>query len=260
MRALWLHRQLIWDTAVDDLHHRYAGSALGVVWNVLTPLALLGLYTVIFTQVLPAGVSRGTGTGLFVVYLASGFLPWGAFAECVTRATQALVANATYLKKLPIPEQVFVAQAAVTGTLGMLIALVLIVVTAPFLGQSPQWTWLLLPVVAVVWQTLGFGLGLTLSTLNVFFRDISQMLGIVFQLWMWSLPVVYFEDFLPATYRNLLLLNPAYPFIRALRDLLIEARLPDVWIWGDMLAWAALASAVGFALLTRLRSEIRDVL
>jgi ABC-type polysaccharide/polyol phosphate export permease len=259
--ALWNYRAFIWEGALHDLRHRYAGSSLGVFWNVLTPLAMLALYTLVFTVVIPAGSLRAdVAAGSFVLYLACGFLPWGAFVDSVMRGTQSLVGNAVYLKKMPIPEQVFVAEAAVSGVLAMAITLVLVLVLALFQGQPPQPVWLLLPLVVVLWQVFGFGLGLLLATLNVFFRDVGAALGVVFQIWMWSLPVVYLEGFLPEAYRALLTLNPAYPFLRALRAAAIESRSPDPWLWLAMLVWAALATVAGFFVLTRLQPEIRDVL
>jgi lipopolysaccharide transport system permease protein len=259
--ALWVHRGYIWETALSDLRHRYAGSGLGVFWNVLTPLAMLALYTFIFTRVLTPGTTGDPFAGdLFVLYLGSGFLPWGAFADCVARGTNALVGNAIFLKKMPIPEQVFVAQAAVSAALAMLIVEALLVLLALFRGQPPHWSWLLLPVVGVLWQVFGFGLGLFLGTLNVFFRDIAQVLTVLFQIWMWSLPVIYLEEVLPAAYRDLLPLNPAYPFLRSLRDVYLGTQLPELWLWLAMLAWAAAACAVGLSVVAQLRSEIRDVL
>jgi ABC-type polysaccharide/polyol phosphate export permease len=232
-----------------------------VFWNVLTPLAMLALYTFIFTRVLTPGAALNSMTGgLFILYLASGFLPWGAFADCVARASGALVANAVYLKRMPIPEQVFVAQSAVSGLLGMFIVQVLLVGLALFLGQPPHWTWLLMPIAAALWQTFGFGLGLLLGILNLFFRDIAQVLGVVFQIWMWSLPVVYFEDALPAAYRYVVSFNPAYPFLRALREAYLQPDPPQLSLWLAMLAWAVVASLAGLALVRRLRTDIRDVL
>src|SRR2546423_1283981 len=132
MHSLWQYRQFIWETAFGDLRHRYAGSALGVFWNVLTPLAMLALYTFIFMNALaPRTASGGIGAGIFVLYLASGFLPWGAFADGLARSANALVTNAAYLKKMPLPEQVFVAQATVSATLGMFIVLALLLCLAP---------------------------------------------------------------------------------------------------------------------------------
>jgi ABC-type polysaccharide/polyol phosphate export permease len=119
---------------------------------------------------------------------------------------------------------------------------------------------LLLPVVAMLWQTLGFGLGLTLATVNVFFRDVAHMIGVIFQIWMWSLPIVYVEDVLPAAYRSLLIFNPAYAFVRAVRDLYLSAQLPTPELWIGMLTWSLVAIALGFVTLRLHRAEIRDVL
>ena len=261
MIALWQHRRYIWDSALNDLRHRYAGSGLGVFWNVLTPLAMLGIYTFIFTRVLTPSLARDSiAGGLFILYLGSGFLPWGAFTDCVGRGTNALVDNAQYLKKMPIPEQVFVAQTSVAAMLGMLIVELLLVGLALFLGQPPRWTWLLMPLVAILWQSFGFGLGLLLGTLNVFFRDIAQVLGVLFQIWMWSLPVVYLEDVLPVAYRYLLSFNPAYPFLLAMRDSYLQLQPAPVWVWAAMLGWATLACLAGLLVLRQLRTEIRDVL
>ena len=260
--GLWSHRRFIWEAAVSDLRYRYAGSGLGVFWNVLTPLALLALYTVIFRSVFIPRTASGAnlGTGLFVLYLASGFLPWGGFVECVSSGTQAFVANAAYLKKMPIPEQVFVARSAVSSLLSMLLIMLLLGLFALVLGQPPRLAWVLLPLVAVLWQVLGFGLALALGTLNVFFRDVGQAIGVVFQIWMWSMPIIYTEDLLPAAYRQLLVFNPAYPFVVALRQLYLYNTFPQLETWLTMVVWAALASGVGFVILRSLRTEIRDAL
>lgn len=261
MRSLWRYRRFIWTAALNDLRHRYAGSGLGVFWNVATPLAMMTIYTFVFSTALaPRFGAAGVTPGSFPLYLSAGFLPWVAFVDCVTRGTQSLVANSVYLKKLPIPEQVFVAQTAVSAVLGMLISVGLLIGLALVFGQSPQWTWLLLPVVVVLWQGFGFGLALALSTLNVFFRDVGQVLSVLLQIWMWSVPIVYLEDMLPQGYRAGLSFNPAYPFVRALRDAYLYAELPPPWMWGAMLGWGLVTVSVGWMLLGRFRTEIRDAL
>jgi ABC-type polysaccharide/polyol phosphate export permease len=261
MASLWTYRQFIWEAALADLRHRYAGSGLGVFWNVVTPLAMLAIYTLLFSTLLGSRQGMSATSTLFLpLYIGSGFLPWAAFADCLVRATNAFVANSAYLKKTPIPEQVFVAQAAVSATVSMLIAVLLLVMLAFLLGEPVRWTWLLLPLVVLLWQCFGFGLGLGLSTLNLFFRDIGQVLGVLLQVWMWSLPVVYLEDLLPAAYRTLLPFNPGYAFVTTLRELYLSMELPQAHLWAAMLAWASAAIAFGYGLLHRLRSDVRDVL
>lgn len=259
MLGLWRYRRWIWQAALSDFTYRYAGSSLGVLWNVLTPLAMLTVYVAVFTAFTGARFTEGTA-GSYPLYLSAGFLPWAAFSDCLVRGTNAFVTSAPYLKKMPIPEQVFVAQTAVSATLGMLIAVGLLVGLALLLHQPPRWTWLLLPVVAALWQAFGFGLGLILSTLNVFFRDVGQVLVVALQVWMWSVPVVYPEEILPFAYRQALPLNPVYPFLRILREVYLSGQLPAAQEWLMVIGWGALSIVAGYALLRRLRSEVRDAL
>ena len=134
--------------------------------------------------------------------------PWLGFAECVSRGTQSFLENATYLKKLPIPEQIFVAQNAVGGTLSVGISMVILFFLNIVLKAPITWTWLAVPVVILLLQSFGFGLGLMLGSLNVFFRDIGQGLGILLQMWMWLTPIVYVKDILPALFQELLVFQP----------------------------------------------------
>jgi len=79
----------------------------------------------------------------------------------------------------------------------------------------------------------------------VFFRDVAQIVVVVFQIWMWSVPLVYVEELLPTLYRQTLAFNPAYPFIRAIRDLYLSNAIPELWIWTAMFAWVAILTGVG---------------
>src|SRR3954452_13647317 len=94
------YRRLIWQHAIADLRHRYAGTGLGVVWNLLHPLALIAIYSVVFSTVLQSRVAGPDNHPIpYPLYLCAGLLPWLAFAECVTRGTSAFAENAAYLKK-----------------------------------------------------------------------------------------------------------------------------------------------------------------
>jgi lipopolysaccharide transport system permease protein len=260
MSELWYHRRWIWEAAVSDLRHRYAGSALGMFWNIVMPITMLAVYVLIFTRLLgPRSAANGVSSSFFVLYLSCGFLPWITFTDGLVRSAQSFLTNAVYLKKLAIPEVVFVAQTTVSATLSMFIAVALLPILVLVMGQPASWSWLLLPVIVVIWQTFGFGLGLALSAINVFFRDVAQILTVLLQVWMWSIPIVYFEDFMPAAYRPIFQLNPAYPFVTALRDTMLAAD-PPRWLWAAMAGWTLLALLVGGAILRGLRAELRDLL
>src|SRR5688500_10574394 len=182
LTGLFQYRGFIWQHALAELRHRYAGTGLGVVWNVLHPLALIAVFSVVFTSVFR--VQDVEGRAPYILYLCAGLLPWLAFSECVTRGCHAFTDNATYLKKLPIPEQVFVAQSAASATMGLAISFSLLMAVSLALGQRPTWHWVLVPVPLVALQLLGFATGLLCGTLNVFFRDVGQLVSVALQIAM----------------------------------------------------------------------------
>lgn len=255
---LWRYRGFIARNALSDVRNRYAGSAMGVAWNVLNPLAQILIYSLVFSHLMAARVPGG-GAG-FALYLCAGLLPWAAFADCVLRGANAFIDNAPYLKKLPIPEQVFVAQSAAAATLFLGISMTLLGLVTVIMGGRLSPAWLGVPVVLILLQSFGFGLGLIFSTLNVFLRDIGQALVIVLQLWMWLTPIVYVEEILPPGLQAAARYNPAYPFIDALHRMIVGGAWPAAWQWPVMLAWAAAAPLAGYLVMRRLRPEIRDAL
>lgn len=266
VRSLYQYRGFIWRNAVNDLRHRYAGTGFGMVWNVLHPLALIAVYSVVFSSIMPvdhletghAAVRGLSGPVLYVLYLCSGFLPWLAFSECLIRGCNAFVENATYLKKLPVPEQAFIAQTATSATLGLGISFALLLAISLLLGHAPTWHWLLLPVPLVAMQVAGFGLGLVLGTLNVFFRDIGQFLTVALQIVMWTAPVVYALPQLPRWAQSLARFHPLVPPLEAVRDLFLYGTMPGAATWVGLVTWPMLLLLLGYGVFHPLRAEIRD--
>ena len=257
---LWRYRSFILRNAASDMRYRYAGSAAGVLWHVINPLAQIIIYTVLFSQIMAVRLPGSATVGAFALYLCAGLLPWAAFSDCVLRGANAFIENAAYLKKLPIPEQVFVAQNAATATLSLAVSMALLLMVSVIMGGVVSMAWLAVPAVLVLFQGFGFGLGLVFSTLNVFLRDIGQALVIALQLWMWMTPIVYVEQILPASLRALAPYNPAYAFIDALHRTVVMGQWPLGWEWPVMILWAALTPVLGYLVLRRLRPEIRDAI
>jgi lipopolysaccharide transport system permease protein len=262
--SLYQYRKFIVRSAWNELRDRYAGSGMGMFWNVLMPLAQIAIYTFIFSALMnmrvAASGTTSTSQYTFVLYLCAGMLPWLAFSDCIARGTHSLVRNANYLRKMALPEAIFIAQSALVGLLTSAISLGLFFAIGGPLGLMIGWSYLLLPVVLVLFQGLGFGISLILGTLNVLFRDIGQAIGLLLQMWMWLTPIVYSETILPPVGRTLVLWNPAYGFITAFRDIFLHNQAPSLATWGMMLGWTLVSIALGSLVLSRLRLEVRDVL
>ena len=261
--GLFAHRRYVWQGALAELRHRYAGTGLGVAWNVLHPLALIAVYSVVFTKLMRGRIPGHEGEPFaYVLYLCSGLLPWLALADCVVRGCNALAENATYLRKLPIPEQVFVAKSAVASALGLAISFALLLAVAPAMGLRPGAAWLLLPVPLVAMLALGYGVALLCATLNVFFRDVGQVLAVALQVVLWTAPVVYAADasVLPRWFVALLPWHPLHPPLVAVRELFLNHALPAGWVWVGMVAWPGVVLLLAQVVFAKLRAEIRDVL
>ncbi len=258
--SLFKYRRFIWSHALSDLRHRYAGTGMGMAWNVIHPLGVITIYSLVFTSIMKPRAALPDRTLAFTVYLCSGFFPWLAFTDCVTRGCNAFLANANYLKKLPIPEQVFVAQNVVSSSLSLAINFALLLVIAVAARFTPNWRWLLLPVPLVLFQFLGFGIGLLLGTINVFLRDVGEWTAIILQMLMWTLPIVYVPAILEPWMQALLPWHPMMPAISAIHDLFVFSRLPTAATWAAMVAWPAAAILAAAFVLHKLRPEIRDVI
>lgn len=251
------YHRYIRQNALRDIRHRYAGTGLGWFWHVVSPMLQIAIYYYVFSVKLKIDFELpGVKHGAFALYLCAGMLPWVSFAEAVIRGTGAFQENASYLKKLPIPGPVFVATTAATAALQLSITLSLLFILALVMGLPARVTWLLIPLICVLWQTLGFGLGLFFGTLNVFFRDIVQMLIVFMQIWMWSVPVVYKETDFPGW----ALLNPPLAFVHALHGAFLYGELPTAAVWIAMVLWPVVAATGGMLVYRVLKGELRDVL
>jgi ABC-type polysaccharide/polyol phosphate export permease len=98
--SLYKYRTFILRNALADVRHRYAGTGMGVVWNVLHPLGLILIYSLVFTGIMSGHMDASGNRFAYTMYLCAGFFPWIAFSECLTRGCGAFSANASYLKKL----------------------------------------------------------------------------------------------------------------------------------------------------------------
>ncbi|BBI36180.1 ABC transporter permease [Cohnella abietis] len=258
--GIWKYRSYIWNNSVSDLKNRYAGSSLGAYWNILQPLIQILLFTFVFSQVMAAKIPGMDSSVAFAIYLSAGFIPWLAFSEMINRGSNSFVENATYLKKLAIPEHVFLLQVAITTSLNLFISMGLLFVLTIVLGFHIGIYWLVLPIVLLLFIAFGLGLALMFASINVFFRDVSQLLLSIVQIWMWMTPIVYVEDFLPSGFAQVIKYNPAYYFVNAFHQIIVYSSLPNGNDWIVMISVSVLSLLMGYIVYTKLRAEIRDVI
>lgn len=241
IRSLWDYRGFIAASVRRDMRLRYAGSALGAVWQVLSPLAMITIYTLVFAELMRsrlAGVDDQYGYAIFV---CCGLLAWTMFSEVLLRAQTMFLENANLLKKARFPRTCI--PAVVIGSALANFAVVYGVFLA-LLALSGRWPGAVVICAApllLLLALLALAIGILLGIGYVFFRDVGHVLAIVLQLWFWLTPIVYPATILPQRYAHLLELNPLSPIVRGLQDIFLHREAP---LWSAQLFPAALTAAL----------------
>lgn len=254
-RNLYHYRRYICLNAWNELHLRYAGTGMGIFWNLIHPLCEIIIYTIVFSLLL----SRGTQGHSYALYLTSGLLPWRTFADAIVQGSNAFTQNATYLKRLAIPPEIFVAKVSVTSLLLLFVYLVLLLPLGAVFGGHIGFGIVLLPLLATLLQGLGFGMALALASLQTLFPDIRQILQFLIPLWSWTMPIFYPDTVIPKAIQPFLYLNPPYAFIEAIRYIILENRMPGLQSWLTMAAWITVFLWLGMTVNEMLQDEVRDV-
>jgi lipopolysaccharide transport system permease protein len=227
--ALWRHRELWWRLTEREVLAKYQGSMLGVAWSFINPLAMLAVYTFVFSQVFQArwGTLEDEGPLGFAINLFAGLIVFNLFAECVNRAPGLVLANPNYVKKVVFPLEMLGAVAVGSAVVQALTSLVVLIVFEMITLQRIPITFLYLP---IVWTPLILGcLAVTwvLAALGVFLRDINQITSVIVSMLMFLSPIFYPVSALPKLWQPILSGNPLAQAIEQTRAVTISGTPPD---------------------------------
>lgn len=259
LRALWAFRGFILGSVQREFQSRYRNSLLGGAWLVLNPLAMILVYTVIFSQVMQARLPMAEGKFAYSIYLCAGILTWGLFTEIVTRSQNVFLDNANLIKKLKFPRLCLPVIVVLSALLNFGLIFAIFLVFLCLCGQFPGWNlWLILPALAVQ-MLLSVGLGIVLGVFNVFFRDVGHLFGIALNFWFWCTPIVYPASILPEPVARLMDWNPMAILVGIYQRLFLTGTT-DLSRLMPVLALALFLCCMGGYLFRRHADEIVDEL
>jgi lipopolysaccharide transport system permease protein len=262
------HLPLIFDFVKKDFRARFAGSVVGIFWNVINPLVMIAIYALIFSRVMRAKLPDSGGMlreYSYSIYLCAGLIPWTMFAETLLRSTNIFLENTNLLKKVSFPKEILNVSALFTSTINFFIAFSFFIIFLAIVNLLPGYS-IRIPIglmvlfygVVIFQQLFAFGLGLGCSALNVVFRDVGQMVNIVTQIWFWLTPIVYVKEIVPGPFLFLLKFNPMYHFIDIYHSIFYYNTFPR---WTRFVAIAGLtilAVGIGYLVFRKLSDDIPD--
>ena len=261
IQALWAYRTFVTSMVARELRARYMGSLLGGLWALITPLVLILIYMLVFSEVMRGKLADGSGKPVdYGLFLCTGILIWGYFSEVVTNCQGVFLEYSNLLKKMSFPRITLPVIVLLTATFNFLLVAILFVILLLILGRFPGAAMVSFVPLLIVQQGLAVGLGILLGTLHVFFRDIGQAWTVGLTLWFWLTPIVYHIEIIPEQYRSLVMLNPLTPLFLSYQNIVLQGLWPD-WrtiVYPTVVAFLILTAGLG--VFRRLSGEMVDEL
>ena len=248
------------DLAARELRIRYLGSLMGKYWNVLHPLIVISIYTLIFAKLLGVRSHNPESTSgwTYAAFLCAGLLPWNFFSEMLLKATNSFSEYSHLIRKIRFPLLVLHCSVGISTAASFLIMIVLYLLFLLVIGQPLTINLLLLPIVFSLQVVFTLGLALITSVLNTFFRDVQHLLGVSLQLLFWGTPVIYTTGQVPVRYLWILNLNPMTHCIGLYRSAFLGLPVE----FNSLIIFSVVAIAtftVGIGVISRAKSEILDL-
>ena len=259
-RSLWAYRGFILGSVKREFQLKYRNSLLGAAWTVIQPLAMILVYTLIFSQVMQAKLPAVDTTFAFSIYICAGILTWGLFAEITGRAQNIFLEHANLLKKMSFPRLTLPTMVVLSALVNFAMIFGLFTLFLLVSGNFPGWVFLALLPLLLLQIAFAIGLGIILGVLNVFFRDVGQFFNVVLQFWFWLTPIVYPASILPDAIRPWLEFNPMAPLMAAYQGILVAGEWPawqSLWL---ITLLAVLFCALGYRLFRKRAGEMVDEL
>jgi lipopolysaccharide transport system permease protein len=249
------YRELLYVLTVREIQIRYRQSVLGIAWAVLQPLALMLMFTLIFSVLLKVP-SDGVP---YPIFSYSALMFWIFFSGSLTRAIPSVEINAPLIRKIYFPRELFPISSVLAALFDLLIATV-IFLGLMFYFHVPFTVNMLYVVPILVIQTIFImGICFFASALNVYYRDVKYALPLFIQLWMYATPIIYPMSIVPERLLTFYLLNPMTGIIDGYRNVLIKGLPPDYFYLGVAAAGAVVLFVLGYLYFKRIEMTFADI-
>lgn len=225
---------------------------------IIHPLSQVAIFALILSNVLAARLQGITDKNGYALYLMAGTLCWNLFSEIISRCLNLFIEQGNLLKKIRFPRIALPVIVIGSSLVNNVLLFTSILGIFALLGHLPtsQVLWVPLLMVGVVFLATGFGL--ILGVLNVFIRDIGQVVPVLLQILFWFTPIVYPLPTIPESYRHWIALNPIFPLVRAYQEVLVFDHAPDWMSLGPTALLGVLLSLLGLGLFRRASPELVD--
>lgn len=232
-----------------DFKIKYRRSVLGVAWSVLNPLLMMVVMSIVFSTIFGQSRNGSITPEMYPLYLIVGNITFSVMSESTNQALMSIIWASSLLKKVKVHRWVFPVQKVLFSLVNFSFSLVAVSLVMLFFRVVPTWHLILLPVCLLLLMCFCMGLGMMLSALAVFFRDVMHLWTVVITAWMYLTPIFWTTDYISQMahwIQVLVVVNPMYNYLQFMRDIFLFNTVPSALTFGLCVAWAILALAIGY--------------
>ncbi len=255
-----LSASFIIELARRDYIERYAGSVLGWVWALIWPLVPLFIYIVIFGKFMGGRLPMDSGVYSYSIYVSCGLIPWFTFSNTIGRGCNIFLEKKDIISKVQVSLPALLLFVHLSELITFLITMGFFFIFLLLSSYDFTRYLIFLPVVFYLQQILAFALGLLAATLNVFIRDLKEIVGIILQMWFWFTPLVYVTDILPGFVKELLIFNPAFIISQSYHRMFVYNKYPEFISLIILTVIAHILLTAAYVIFRHLEKDVRDFL
>ena len=239
LESLKKHEFLLAELVKRDFKKKYKRTVLGMGWSMLSPLLMLLVLKIVFTQFF------GRTMPNYTTYLFCGLLMFNWFSESTNSGMRSLVSNAAIFTKVNVPKYLFLFASTIQVLVNFILTLLVFFLFCALDGVDFTWKFVLLLYPIATLLLLNVGLGMVLSALFVFFRDIDYLWRVFLQLLMYGSAIFYTIDVFPPNLKLAFDCNPVYRHIAYIREIVLQGSVPSCGDHLTLLGWALAAFLAG---------------
>lgn len=242
---------LLRELVIRDLKLKYRRSFLGYLWSLLNPLLMMIVMSLVFSYMFKSNIEN------FPLYLICGNTLFSFFSESTNMAMSSVINNGTLIRKVYVPKVVFPLSRVLSSFVTMSFSLAAVLLVMLIMRSHFYLTLLLSWVPLVFLLVFSFGISMLLSSLAVFFRDITHLYGVILMIWMYLTPIFYPLDpaLFPPAVISVIKANPLYHYVTFFRSLVMLGQVPDIRSWLICAFYSALSVLVGWDIFRRLEKK-----
>lgn len=256
-------RGLILKMAWRELLGRYKGTHFGLLWSIISPLLMLGVYYFVFGIILEArftDVERSAEGPGFALTLFCGIVVYNMFSSSVSKAPLLILERKSYVKKVVFPSEILAVALLLAGMFQGMISFIILLAALIISSVTIPWTIALFPIVLLPLMALTLGAIWYLAFAGVFFRDISHMVMALLQLLFFASPVIYTLAQVPEGYQSMLRLNPLTTILEDARRTLLWGNTPDWFWWFIVMIVSLIVMHSGYMWFMKLKRDFADTI